>query len=93
MPVAARGRMILGAGVSADGILSAKAASIWVRKAEAEDIFYSPYLRLLKPRIQPSLVAISVQQQPQIIANEDVIFLEKIAEQRDSCSQLVRGTA
>jgi hypothetical protein len=78
MPVAMRGRIILGAGVSAEGILSAKAASIWARTAEAEGIIYSPYLRLSNPGIQPRLVAVSVQQRAQLQAKKAVIFLEGV---------------
>jgi hypothetical protein len=38
--------MTLGAGLNADGILSANAASIWARNKEAEGITGSPYIRL-----------------------------------------------
>ena len=50
MPVSANGLIILGAGVNADGILWARAASIWVRIVEMVGIgWYSPYLRLYRP--------------------------------------------
>src|ERR1035437_7057240 len=38
MPVETTGRMILGAGVKADGIRSANADSIWIRSAEVVGI-------------------------------------------------------
>jgi hypothetical protein len=48
MPVSVNGRIIFGAGVSADGILWASAASIWVRIVEVVAInLSSPYIRLL----------------------------------------------
>src|ERR1017187_10286429 len=60
MPVGATGRRIRGAGVSADGILSARTASICARKAKAEAI-YSPYLRLPHLSIQLPLATEMVQ--------------------------------
>jgi hypothetical protein len=47
IPVSTTGRRILGAGVSAEGILCASADSIWNRIIEAEVMASSsPYIRL-----------------------------------------------
>jgi type IV pilus biogenesis protein CpaD/CtpE len=43
IPVGATSRIVFAAGVSADGILAAKAASIWVRRAAADRIVFALY--------------------------------------------------
>jgi hypothetical protein len=62
MPVSAIGRIIFGAGVSADGILWARAASIRVRIVAVVGIgLYSPYLRLYLP-VGATLIALKAVQ-------------------------------
>jgi hypothetical protein len=62
MPVSAIGRIIFGAGVSADGILWASAVSIWVRIVEAVGIsVYSLYIRLCLP-VGANRIALKVVQ-------------------------------